>query len=118
MKGKVNCRGLVDALEDLTLAKGLRHLELWDQSLHTKSVEKISKARPNVAIVQGESVGDGIAAQMVAARTGGGYMHVYLGGRLVDTDGGSGFGDFGYGDLEYEDFGYGDFEGMDLDGYF
>jgi hypothetical protein len=118
MKGKVNCRGLVDVLEDMTLAKRLRHLELWDQSLHTKSVGKVPKTRPKMAIVKGESVGDGIAAQMVAARTGGGYMDVYLGGHLVHTSDTFGFGGFGYDDFEYEDFGYGDFEGMDLDGYF
>ncbi|KAI4646790.1 hypothetical protein J4E93_005014 [Alternaria ventricosa] len=116
--GKVNCRGLVDVLADTTVAKKLQHLELWDQRLHDRSVKKISKARPKMAIVDGETVGDSMAAQMVAAQTGAGYMRFYLGGHLVNTGGGLRPGDFGLDGLEFEEFGgYGDFDSDGMDNY-
>ncbi|KAI4671266.1 uncharacterized protein J4E88_009300 [Alternaria novae-zelandiae] len=119
--GKIKCRGLEDVLADLTLAKKLRHLELWDQDLDIKSVKKISKARPDMAIVSGKSVGDSMAAQIVAAQTGRGWRYVYLGGHLVDSGGGFAVEDFGYGDLGYEDIESWDkdfdSDGMDLDDY-
>ena len=81
--GKVKCRGrLVDVMEDLTLAKKLRHLELWNQTLFIRSVEKISKARPRLAIVDGVTVGEDMTTRIVAAQASGRYMHVYLGGHL------------------------------------
>jgi hypothetical protein len=57
--------------------------------------------RPDIAIVEGETEGDGIAAQIVASMTGSGYANVWLGGKRVDDDVSS----YGYGgDFSLEDF--------------
>jgi hypothetical protein len=53
--------------------------------------------RPKVAIMQGETVGDSNAAQIVASMTGGGYNSVMLDGRIVDDDDIDGVPSFGFG---------------------
>ena len=58
------------------------HLE--DQRLYMDVLKSVSRARPQLAIIEGDTDGDGIAAQMVIARPGGGSINVWMGGAKVD----------------------------------
>jgi hypothetical protein len=108
--GKVKAQGFLETLSQPGAARKLRHLELMDQYPHAASVKKISKMRPEVAIVEGETEGDSTAAQYVASITGGGHETVWLYGKMVGN--GMSLNRFGGGRF-FEGYGFDD----DMDEY-
>ncbi|KAJ6620379.1 hypothetical protein B0H10DRAFT_2022652 [Mycena sp. CBHHK59/15] len=66
------------------LAPALKSLALYDQSVG--SVRALSAARPALWIFTGETLGDGIADNMIAAMTGGASVQTWLGGQVVSAD--------------------------------
>lgn len=71
-------------MQDLTLAENLRHLELLDRDLYEKTIKKVSKLRPDMAIVIGETLRDSMAKKTIGD---GYYESVYLDGHSFGADG-------------------------------
>jgi hypothetical protein len=82
LMGLVTCRGLADVLQNLTIAKQLRYLELWDQHFHFPSVKKLVRVRKKLAIETAISDQVSIRAMLFSSTLGGGppdgSIHVYL----------------------------------------
>jgi hypothetical protein len=72
--GSVTFRPLQDVLGNKGTASKLTHLHLEDQRLDLDMFKSVSRARPQLAIIEGRTDGDGIAAQMVIARGGEGLL--------------------------------------------
>jgi hypothetical protein len=72
------------SLSDPEFGRSLKHLQLVEQYLHHGSVKRLSKMGPKMAIMQGKTVGDSHAAQMIASISCGGYNTVMLDEKIVD----------------------------------
>src|SRR5438045_5222768 len=59
-------------------------LSLHDALPILEEVKELSSARPELAIKTGETLGDGLAVNMVAAMTGGAQTRTWIGGKVVD----------------------------------
>lgn len=104
VKGRLTSASLKKLIDSPDLAHKLKRLVLWDQN-YIEGVKVLSSARPKLAIDTGETLGDGIAANMIAAMTGGAQTRTWLAGEVVDmhTD----LGWYGPGMMDFPDFGGG-----------
>jgi hypothetical protein len=104
VQGRLTGASLKKLIDYPDLAPKLKRLVLWDQN-YMKEVKVLSRARPELAIKTGETLGDGIAANMIAAMTGGAQTCTWLRGEIVDmhTD----LGWYGPGMMDFPDFGGG-----------
>ncbi|KAK8085432.1 hypothetical protein PG997_006703 [Apiospora hydei] len=96
--GRITNRTVDALIKDEKLGARLRHLCLVDQRLGSiRDRELLSYMRPRLEIVEGESVGDGYGAGMVASMGGGGVgITTWKGGEMMD-DGFDSFGGYGGG---------------------
>ncbi|KAL0569290.1 hypothetical protein V5O48_012677 [Marasmius crinis-equi] len=103
--------GITDAVfktlrERADLGTNLKELVLYDQSVDPfrKDFKAFSKARKELTIREGETLGDGIADNMIAAMTGGSSLSAWKGGKMVGMDVDMGiYGPGGY-DMPFYDF--------------
>jgi hypothetical protein len=106
VKGSIRGTALQFLADNLTVAPNLKALVLLDQNDSQKAFKaakkNLSNARKGLEIHTGETLGDGIADNMVAMMTGGAVTEVMVGGKVVSFD-----HDFGIGPY------IGDFEGYD-----
>lgn len=97
-RGSIEGEGLKFLTENPTVAPNLKDLNLMDQRVNEKVLKLLSKTRKTLAIASGESLGNGISDNMVAAMSGGAISQVMLGGKMVSFGmdmgmfGGGGFG--------------------------
>ncbi|KAG5645747.1 hypothetical protein DXG03_005284 [Asterophora parasitica] len=107
VKGRIGGPALEELKATPALAPNLKELVLYDQNSYAKNFEKalkgLSKERKTLAIKTGDSLGDGMADNMIAAMTGGAMTNTWVGGKLIkiDVDGGI----FGSGGLDMYDYG-------------
>ncbi len=85
VKGRLTSASLKKLIDSSDLVPKLKRLVLWDQNYMGEEVKVLSCARPELAIETGETLGDGIAANMIAATTGGAQTRTWLGGKVVDV---------------------------------
>ena len=104
VKGTLTSASLKKLIDCPDLAPKLKRLVLWDQN-YMEGVKVLSSARPELAIETGETLGDGIAANMIAAMTGGAQTHTWLGGEIVDVN--TDLGWYGPGMMDFPGFGGG-----------
>lgn len=108
VKGKVNGTSLEQLKASPNLAPSLKELVLYDQPVLgrlDKAIKALSSERKTLAITTGDTLGDGIADNMIAAMTGGETTSTWLGGKIVrlETD----MGLFGHGGYDLFDMGFG-----------
>jgi hypothetical protein len=118
VKGRLTSASLKKLIDCPDLAPKLKRLVLWDQN-DMAEVKVLSSARLELAIETGETLGDGIAANMIAAMTGGAQTRTWLGGKVVDVH--TDLGWHGPGMMDFPDFGGGlmapwDFDDTDDEG--
>ncbi|KAJ7272901.1 hypothetical protein C8J57DRAFT_261774 [Mycena rebaudengoi] len=101
VSGKVSTKALNKLAQTPTLAPTLKSLVLYDQRGLDRSVKALSKARPALWIFTGETLGNGISANMVAAMSGGASAETWLGGNIVNMDFDHGM--YGPGRYNYEE---------------
>ncbi|KAF5387790.1 hypothetical protein D9615_000048 [Tricholomella constricta] len=108
VKGSIKGTALVQLKDSPNFAPNLKELALYDQSSYDSKFEKalkaLSRERKTLAIKTGNTVGDGIADNMVAAMSGGELTYTWVGGKMVVTD--CDMGIFGPGGYDLNDFGY------------
>ncbi|KAJ6500689.1 hypothetical protein C8R45DRAFT_978632 [Mycena sanguinolenta] len=82
--GGVNGTALTALARAPHLAPNLKALYLYDQSDSFESVQALSKARPTLWIVSGETLGNSMSAQLLAAQPGNEAMtSTWRGGNIV-----------------------------------
>lgn len=101
-RGSLRGEGFTFLAENPTIAPNLKQLVLLDQNTDEKkckqALKQLSVKRESLAIHTGETLGDGMADQMIAAMSGGAGSEVMMGGKFVSYDVDMGiFGEGGYG---------------------
>ncbi|KAJ7572592.1 hypothetical protein C8J56DRAFT_349838 [Mycena floridula] len=100
VKGQIHGASLEQLKDSPTVAPNLQQLSLYDQpggAKFTKALKALSKKRKQLIIQEGETLGDGIGDQMIAAMSGGNMLGTWQGGKLVGIDNDMGvFGPGGY----------------------
>lgn len=94
--GMISSAALNTIQADKEIAPMLEYLDFTDQgsgSKFGKACKALSKKRKMLAITEGRTDGDGIAAQFVASMTGGENLTTWFGGKEVGSSVG-GFDDF------------------------
>ncbi|KAL0569291.1 hypothetical protein V5O48_012678 [Marasmius crinis-equi] len=73
--------------EKENLGANLKVLAFYDQAIYSSSEESkmFTKARKEVTIRMGETLGDGVTANMLAAMTGGASTYAYRDGEMIGT---------------------------------
>jgi hypothetical protein len=104
VKGRLTSASLKKLMDSPDLVPKLKRLVLWDQN-YMEDVKVLSSARLELAIETGETLGDGIAANMIAAMTGGAQTRTWLAGKVVDVHTDPGW--YGPGMMDFPDFGGG-----------
>ncbi|KAJ7705499.1 hypothetical protein B0H17DRAFT_1126315 [Mycena rosella] len=105
VRGKVTPQCLKDIKTQASLAPALKELVLYNQTYELdKEAKALTATRSGLALKTGETLGDGIGANYLAAMTGGCDLKTYYRGKLaaVDVDEGL-FGPDAYG---FPDFGF------------
>lgn len=100
-KGSIRGAAFQDLNADPELCPGLKGLVLYDQEQFTydrRDLIALSRTREELAIKVGDTVGDGVADNMVAAFIGGGRLKTWMDGRIVHED--VDMGGFGSGETE------------------
>lgn len=95
--GKISDAGLKTIQTDKGIAPKLRYLDFTDQghgSKFSKACKALSKSRKLLAIIEGRTDGDGIAAQWVAGMAGVSELITWFGGKEVGDNGTGSFDDF------------------------
>jgi hypothetical protein len=102
INGKISSASLKRLESTPSLVPNLKELVLLDQChFDNDTLRKLSKARPKLAIKDGNTLGDGVAANVIAAMTGGVSVRTWFGGKVINTE--RDFGCYGPGG---EDFPY------------
>lgn len=89
--GRITSAALKTIQQNKKVGFELVHLDLMDQGVDGKACKALSNARKSLAVLEGRTDGDGIAAQMVASIAGEGDATTWFGGKMVGDD----FGDSG-----------------------
>ncbi|KAI6250045.1 hypothetical protein HI914_01295 [Erysiphe necator] len=103
---KGHCFDQLAANKDI--APVLTTVLLMDQDVRRKQIKLLTKQRPGLTVREGETVGDGIADQMVASLTCGGNVTEWRNGKMVSMS-----SDFGMGDISFDEFD--DIDGLSFD---
>ncbi|KAL0059503.1 Homeobox protein tos8 [Marasmius tenuissimus] len=106
VQGKITDSVFRTIRERQNIGVNLRELVLYDQpvSPYSKDFKDLSNARKDLTVREGETLGDGIAANMIAAMSGGAMTTAWKNGEMVGIDTDMGFyGPGGY-DVPFDDF--------------
>ena len=85
-EGSVHGRALMQLKDRSELAPALKEVTLIDQAIKSADAKAVTAARRGLAVRTGNSIGPGIADQMIAAFTGGESMTTYFNGKVVNVD--------------------------------
>ncbi|ESK85348.1 hypothetical protein Moror_5975 [Moniliophthora roreri MCA 2997] len=96
--GRIDSKALKTIRERPDLGANLKELVLYDQHINgDKETKATTKARKRLVIRVGETLGDGIADNMIAVMTGGAMTTAWKNGKMVDFGVDEGFyGSGGY----------------------
>ncbi|KAK6844047.1 hypothetical protein PG987_004907 [Apiospora arundinis] len=83
-RGRITSKGLDALNKDKTLGAKLLKLHLVDQHLDASAVKRLTKKRPALEVVEGDTDGDGIASQMLASMGMGRSITAWKGGKADD----------------------------------
>ncbi|RKF54649.1 hypothetical protein OnM2_096021 [Erysiphe neolycopersici] len=81
------------------IAPRLMKIILLDQNVKHKKIKLLTKQRPSLIICEGDTVGNGIAAQMVASMTGAGNTTEWRNGKMISMT-----SEYGMGHISFDEF--------------